>query len=87
MAAIHSEPHPQSGMTVEIASGEYEGQVYRVEDWWDRVAGESWMFANGNPACLKYAMRSGLAHMPTDNEVVYGKIDGRGEIIHVSELP
>jgi hypothetical protein len=59
-----------------------------VEDWWDRVAGKSWMQSNGNPACLKYAMRTGMSNMniPNDNEVVYGKINGLGYLVHISEL-
>ena len=44
------------------------------------------MDCNGNPACLIYAMRSGFANMPIDNEVFYGKIGGLGHIIHQSEV-
>jgi hypothetical protein len=59
-----------------------------VEDWWDRVAGKSWMQCNGNPACINYAMRTVMSNMniPNDNEVVYGKINGLGYLVHISEL-
>lgn len=83
---IHTEPHPLAGQTVTVDLG--KGPVdYTIEDWWDRVSGGSWMFAQGNPACLGYALRSGLGGLPTDNEVVYGKIAGLGHLVHVSELP
>lgn len=58
-----------------------------VEDWWDRVSGGSWTTAQGNPAALKYAVRTGIAAcVPTDDEVVYGKIGGLGHLVHVTEL-
>lgn len=44
------------------------------------------MFCDGNPACMKYAIRSAFAGLPTDNNVVYGKVGGFGHIVHVSEL-
>lgn len=89
---IHSDRHPLAGQTVKLnlasapAAGDAVGS-FRVEDWWDRVGRGSWMFAQGNPACLMYAMRSGIAQLPTDDEVVYGKDErGLGHIVHVSEL-
>ena len=70
-----------------IKSGTYKGVEYWVEDWWENVYGQSWMTSDGNPACLKYAMRAGLKdNLPTDNEVLYGKIGGLGELIHISEI-
>ena len=83
---IHTKEHPLAGETVTISMGEYKDEEYRIEDWWDRVSGKSWMFCDGNPACLKYAMHSGFGGLPTDNEVLYGKIGGLGYLIHVSEL-
>jgi len=55
----------------------FGGSDYRVEGYWDEVTGGSWMDAQGNPACLIYAMRTGLMnqHVPSDNEVLYGKFD------------
>jgi len=44
------------------------------------------MDANGNPAALMFAIRSARADLPTDDEVVYGKIGNFGHIIHTSEL-
>lgn len=82
--------HPLAGQTVQLQgdalNDELKGQDYVIEDWWENVAGMSWMVAQGNPACLKYAVRSGLGGLPTDNEVVYGKVGGLGHLVHVSEI-
>lgn len=82
----HSEMHPTAGQVVIIKRGEHAGQEYRVEDYWDRVSGKSWMHSAGNPACLMYAIRAGKAVLPPDDEVLYGKIGPFGHLVHVSEL-
>lgn len=84
--SIHAQPHPLAGRTVTVDLGYGDGsEPFTIEDWWDRVGGGSWMDAAGNPACLKYAMRSAVAGLPLDNEVVYGKA-GFGHLVHDSEL-
>lgn len=65
------------------------GVEYEIEDWWDHLTGKSWMFSDGNPACMMYAMRTGMdpnLSIPTDDEVVYGKIGAFGHLVHISEL-
>ena len=66
--------------------GNIKGETIVIEDWWENVSGKSWMFCDGNPACLAYAIRSCIGGLPTDNEVLYGKIGGLGFLVHVSEL-
>ena len=90
---IHKEPHPKAGQIVKIAAcakhpqvDNFGGADFRLEDWWDRVSGRSWKWCDGNAACLIYAMRSGFGKMPTDDEVVYGKIGNLGHLVHVNEL-
>lgn len=91
---IHDEPSPLAGKTVHIRDDadhpqiEMGGAEFRVEDWWDRVYGDSWMDAVGNPAALIYAFRTGFApyEVPTDNEVLYGKIGAFGHLVHVTEI-
>lgn len=61
-------------------------ESYEVEAYWDDLTGKSWMFSDGNPAALKYAVRSGVAGLPLDNEVLYGKIGAFGHLVHVSEV-
>lgn len=63
-----------------------EGTEYHVEGYWDDITGGSWMNANGNPACMNYAIRSVGASLPLDNEVLYGKIGPFGFLVHVSEV-
>lgn len=83
---LHTDSHPLAGKTVIIRSGEFAGEEYRIEDWWDRVAGRSWQVCDGNPACLDYAMRAAFEKLPIDNEVIYGKFGSFGKLIHISQL-
>ncbi len=90
----HSEIHPLAGKTIRLNLAKaknvrdpdnLDGAEYRLEDWWDREM-KSWMDCIGNPAAMKYGIRSGLSGLPFDDEVVYGKVGILGHIIHVSEL-
>ena len=63
---------------------DFGGSDFVVEDWWDRLTGVSWMFSDGNPACLVYAIRS--VGLPIDNEVLYGKVGHFGHLVHISEI-
>ncbi len=89
---IHRESSPLAGKTVKIKLGcihpqikDFSGSDYRVEDWWDKIAEQSWMDSDGNPACLIYAMRSASV-LPLDDEVLYGKIGPFGHLVHLSEI-
>lgn len=91
------ERSPYAGMVVktkpnvgvDLTSGRSLGNLnFRIEDWWQNVAGKSWMQSDGNPAAMNYAFRIGtrIGEVPTDNEVLYGKIGMLGYLFHVSEL-
>lgn len=89
----HDKPHPLAGKTVKLKPDakhfqvdDFGGSHFRVEDYWDRVAGKEWGMCQGNPACLVYAVRSATNGIPMNNEVLYGKIGRFGHIVHVSEL-
>lgn len=84
----HNEKHVLANKKVKIEKGQLAGNEIVIEDWWDRVYGKSWMFEQGNPACLQYAIRTGLQEhrVPSDDEVIYGKIGNLGHLVHVSEL-
>lgn len=73
---------PYAGMTVKTKNG----QDFTVEDWWQNVFGESWMRSDGNFAAMKYGIHAAMTNLPIDNEVLYGKIDGFGVLLHISEL-
>ncbi|MGH3882888.1 MAG: hypothetical protein ACRDRC_05725 [Pseudonocardiaceae bacterium] len=85
--STHPGPHPLAGRTVTLwpLSGRY-----RIEDWCDRVFGTSWQELD-RPASRQYATRISLGvgcagGIPVDDEVVYGKIDGLGYLVHVTEI-
>jgi hypothetical protein len=80
-------PSEHAGKTVTICAdvAGLGGQQYRVEDWWINVGRESWMFS-ANAACFAYAARSAAAKLPIDDEVLYGKVDGLGHLVHISEI-
>ena len=80
---IHKSESPLAGALVLIETGALAGRRLLVEDWWDRIAGKSWMHCDGNPACMAFAMREPT---PLDDEVVYGKIGNAGTLVHVSML-
>lgn len=89
----HENPHPLAGQTValreiELRPGIYtiSHETFRVEDWWDRIAGKSWTVSDSNPAAMCYGLRVGMSDLPLDDEVLYGKINGLGHLVHVTEL-
>lgn len=72
-------------ITVDIGKGP---EQYEVEDWWDHLAGNSYSSYEflGNWACKNYVARVVGKGLPQDDEVLYGKIDGLGYLVHVSEI-
>jgi len=88
---LHRESSKYAGKTLKIKADvvhpqipDFGGSEFRVEDWWDKVTGGSWMNAIGNPAALIYAARS--VNTPIDDEVLYGKVGPFGHLVHISEL-
>lgn len=86
---IHDSPHPLAGKTVLYDRSSIldpdDVVAFHIEDYWDRVAGKSWMDCAGNLAALMYAIRA-TKSLPIDDEVLYGKIGPFGHLVHVSEL-
>lgn len=91
------EKSPYAGMVVKTKPGLgfdplnavcLSDQEFLVEDWWQNVYGHSWKASDGNPAALSYAFRTGMSggKIPTDDEVLYGKIGMFGYLLHLSEL-
>lgn len=74
---------PYAGRTVKMKG---KAESITIEDWWVNVYGLSWMFSEGNPAAILYAIRVAKEHLPTDNDVLYGKVRGMGVLVHLSEL-
>lgn len=90
---IHKKPSEYAGKTVKLKPTVVgmRGKLFEVEDYWDRVDGKSWMACVGNMAVLSYSIRAGVSNnlgitIPLDNEVLYGKLEGMGYLVHVCEL-
>ena len=93
---LHQHEHPLAGQTVVIndtASDPAQqavvpGAHFTIENWWDRMDshGKTLWENNGNWAAAHYGYRAGLTGLPHDDEIVYGKINGLGHAVHVSEL-
>ena len=92
---VHNEQSPLARNTVKIKKevkhpqvSDFGGSEIHIEDWWDKVSGKSWMDCEGNPACLIYAARTGFSDnpVPTDDDVLYGKIGPYGHLVHLTEL-
>lgn len=81
---IHNDKHPLAGKTV-MLRGKYAGSKYTIEDWWDRVSGSSWKDSTVI-AAYNYSVRASENGIPSDDEVVYGKIGAFGYLVHISEL-
>lgn len=85
-----------SGKTLRVKQGagiSFNGELldekeFVAEDYWINITGKSWMVSNGNPACIEYALRTGLneLNVPIDDNVVYGKIGYFGHLFHECEL-
>ena len=87
---VHSKKSPLADQKVRVKAGTLGPDAHEmlVQDWWDRIAGESWGTCTGNIACLNYAARIAQKTPmgPLDDEVVYGKIGGLGYLVHVNEI-
>src|SRR6266540_4378071 len=91
---MHNESSDLAGKTVRIKEGVRDpmqamvlpGELYRIEDWWDKLTGKSWQEATGNIAALKYAIRAAYNFLSPDDEVLYGHIGAFGHLVHISEI-
>jgi len=78
---------PMEGQEDDPLVRELQGQEMRVEGLWNEITGGSWMWAKGNPAAMKYAVRSSICcNLPVDDDVFYGKVGAFGHLVHVSEI-
>jgi hypothetical protein len=85
------DPSPYAGQTVRLreTAAELGGHECEVVDWYERV-GQSvtWREAleAGDPRAQNYAIRRGLGGLPDDDDVLFGRVDGMGQLIHRSEI-
>lgn len=83
------DPSPYAGKTVRLRAdaAELGGHQAEVVDWYERLGdGISWMEADGDPRAIGYSVRRGLGALPGDDDVLFSRVDGMGQLIHVSEI-
>lgn len=84
------ETSPYAGMTVQLRADAKEigGQPCEVVDWYVNVAGRTWHEAltAGDPKADGYNIRHGMAGLPDDDEVLFGRVDGMTMLVHVTEV-
>ena len=92
---MNKKKHPLAGKKVKLKlAGEkgkndpqgIDGKMMIIEDWAENVFRGSWMIQQGNPTAMFYGIRAGFANLPTDDDVVYGKVDGLAYLVHNSEI-
>lgn len=81
----------KSGVGVSTTGQDMSGLDFVIEDWWENIAGCSWLFANGNPAAIEYAIRNACYgdnnNVPLlSGDVLYGKVGPFGHLFHINEL-
>ena len=91
--AKNRSPHKYAGKTVKLrrvkSLGPLKGKKFDVKDWYDNINpdGEPWIVKMVyNPTCRYYAQRTLGNKKLVDENVVYGKIEGLGYLVHDSEL-
>ena len=89
----HNTAHPLAGRTVQITDAGIgnpslpAGEFIRIEDWYDRVNPGSRWSDRQTFAELNYELYNVEPNqLPRDDEVVYGKVDHLGYLVHVSQL-
>ena len=90
---IHKDKFKFAGKKVKIKekakhfhNQNFGGSEFEIKDWYDRVSGDSWKSKN-SAACYACAIRIMKQEVKEkDDEVLYGKIDNVGCLVHISEI-
>lgn len=84
------DPSPYAGQTVTLRADARDlgGLPADVVDWYERLHdGVGWRDRIAvDPKADAYNMRSAIAGLPDDNDVLFAKVDGMGALIHVTEI-
>ena len=86
---MHTQSSEFAGKTVRIKFDheQFNGKTIQIKDWWDKLNGLPWAISHSSVACLYYAVRTAGQGTLTDNEVLFGVLEGGYEhLIHVSEI-
>lgn len=92
MKRRHWKKSPLAGKTVRLKPGarhhlhpEFGGRSIYIVNWWDLAK----RFSPYAIEWVTYSSRLALCHLyhiPDDNQVLLGRIDGRRELVHISEI-
>lgn len=96
---IHDLPSIYAGMTVRVRSDisfyafpQFATMVVAIQDYYDRVTGNSWTGGKGfsitqlNMPVALYAIRQRINNLPPDDEVLWGVMNGQNILLHVTEI-
>lgn len=64
----------------------FGGSEIHIEGLWSQIHGTQWYHCESNIACVIYGLRCIENNLPIDDAVYYGKINGLGHLVHISEL-
>lgn len=88
----HWKKSPLAGKTVRLKPEtrhhlhrEFGGREIYIINWWDRTFRYSDYAIEWSVYTARLALCN-LMHIPHDHQVLLGKIDGRWELVHISEL-
>lgn len=84
------EPSPYAGQTVRLRAdaAELGGHQAEIVDWYERTAdGQAWHDRiDTDPRAQGYAIRRGLGGLVDDDDVLFARVDGLGQLVHVTEI-
>jgi hypothetical protein len=85
------DPSPYAGRKVRLksAAAELGGHDFQCVDWFantGQLVGWREALEAGDPRAMGYAVRRGLGGLPEDDEVLFGRVDGMGQLVHVTEI-
>lgn len=85
------DPSPYAGKTMRLRpdAAELGGHPIEVVDWYERTGPRlTWRQAHeaGDPRAQNYAIRRALGDLPGDDDVLFSRVDGMGQIVHLSEI-
>lgn len=88
--SVMRDPSPYAGKTVRLRAdaAELGGHDVEVVDWYERTnGGSSWRSSiDDDPRAQGYSVRRGLGGLPDDDEVLFGRVDGMGQLVHLTEI-
>lgn len=69
-----------------VISGQYKGNIFKLEGSDKDIWGKSWMDMGGLPVCWNFAIRAMDDKLDMSKPVYYGKIGALGYLVNADEL-